>query len=213
MAGGHGCRIRYPDREVEESVIKTILLLIFEFMKTGLMAVGGGMACIRFLQDMIPKYGWITGEELANIIAVAESTPGPIGVNAATYMGYSVMSAYGQGWALLGGVIATLSLISPQIVVIVLVARGLEKYRSSKLVNDAFAALRPAAAGLVAAAGWSVIRSSLSLTFTPLHVDIIPLILYGALVALMLLLLPQLKKIHPVLVLAAGGLIGALLSL
>ena len=52
-------------------MIKTILLLIFEFMKTGLMAVGGGMACIRFLQDMIAKYGWLTGEELANIIAVA----------------------------------------------------------------------------------------------------------------------------------------------
>ena len=136
-------------------MIKTILLLIFEFMKTGLMAVGGGMACIRFLQDMIAKYGWLTGEELANIIAVAESTPGPIGVNAATYVGYSVLSQYGQAWALLGGVIATLSLIAPQIAVIVLVARGLEKYRSSKLVNDAFGALRPAAAGLVAAAGWS----------------------------------------------------------
>ena len=84
-------------------MIRTILLLIFEFMKTGLMAVGGGMACIRFLQDMIAKYGWITGEELANIIAVAESSPGPIGVNAATYVGYSVLEvddfvADGLGW-------------------------------------------------------------------------------------------------------------------
>ena len=194
-------------------MIKTILLLIFEFMKTGLMAVGGGMACIRFLQDMIAKYGWLTGEELANIIAVAESTPGPIGVNAATYVGYSysVLSQYGQAWALLGGVIATLSLIAPQIAVIVLVARGLEKYRSSKLVNDAFGALRPAAAGLVAAAGWSVIKASLSLSFVPFHVDPISLALYGVLVVLMLL--PKLKKIHPVLFLAAGGLIGALLSL
>ena len=187
-------------------MIKTILLLIFEFMKTGLMAVGGGMACIRFLQDMIAKYGWLTGEELANIIAVAESTPGPIGVNAATYVGYSVLSQYGQAWALLGGVIATLSLIAPQIAVIVL-----EKYRSSKLVNDAFGALRPAAAGLVAAAGWSVIKASLSLSFVPFHVDPISLALYGVLVVLMLL--PKLKKIHPVLFLAAGGLIGALLSL
>ena len=192
-------------------MIKTILLLIFEFMKTGLMAVGGGMACIRFLQDMIARYGWLTGEELANIIAVAESTPGPIGVNAATYVGYSVLSQYGQGWALLGGVIATLSLIAPQIAVIVLVARGLEKYRSSKLVNDAFGALRPAAAGLVAAAGWSVIRSSLSIRFAPFHVDVVALVLYGAIVALMSL--PKLKKVHPVLFLAAGGLIGALLRL
>ena len=192
-------------------MIKTILLLIFEFMKTGLMAVGGGMACIRFLQDMIVKYGWLTGEELANIIAVAESTPGPIGVNAATYVGYSVLSQYGQGWALVGGFIATMSLIAPQVAVIVMVARGLEKYRSSKLVNDAFGALRPAAAGLVAAAGWSVIRSSLGINFAPFHVGIVPLILYGALVALMLL--PKLKKVHPVLFLAVGGLVGALLSL
>lgn len=192
-------------------MIKTILLLIFEFMKTGLMAVGGGMACIRFLQDMIAKYGWLTGEELANIIAVAESTPGPIGVNAATYVGYSVLSPYGAVWGVLGGIISTLSLISPQIVVIIFVAKGLEKYRRSKLVNDAFGALRPAAAGLVAAAGWSVIRSSLSFSLAPFHVDVVSLVLYGALVTLMLL--PKLKKIHPVLFLAAGGLIGAVLGL
>ena len=192
-------------------MIKTILLLIFEFMKTGLMAVGGGMACIRFLQDMIAKYGWLTGEELANIIAVAESTPGPIGVNAATYVGYSVLSPYGAVWGVLGGIISTLSLISPQIVVIIFVAKGLEKYRRSKLVNDAFGALRPAAAGLVAAAGWSVIRSSLSFSLAPFHVDVVSLVLYGALVTLMLL--PKLKMIHPVLFLAAGGLIGALLGL
>ena len=192
-------------------MIKTILLLIFEFMKTGLMAVGGGMACIRFLQDMIAKYGWLTGEELANIIAVAESTPGPIGVNAATYVGYSVLSPYGAVWGVLGGIISTLSLISPQIVVIIFVAKGLEKYRRSKLVNDAFGALRPAAAGLVAAAGWSVIRSSLSFSLAPFHVDVVSLVLYGALVTLMLL--PKLKKIHPALFLAAGGLIGALLGL
>ena len=192
-------------------MIKTILLLIFEFMKTGLMAVGGGMACIRFLQDMIAKYGWLTGEELANIIAVADSTPGPIGVNAATYVGYSVLSPYGAVWGVLGGIISTLSLISPQIVVIIFVAKGLEKYRRSKLVNDAFGALRPAAAGLVAAAGWSVIRSSLSFSLAPFHVDVVSLVLYGALVTLMLL--PKLKKIHPVLFLAAGGLIGALLGL
>ena len=192
-------------------MIKIILLLIFEFMKTGLMAVGGGMACIRFLQDMIAKYGWLTGEELANIIAVAESTPGPIGVNAATYVGYSGLSPYGAVWGVLGGIISTLSLISPQIVVIIFVAKGLEKYRRSKLVNDAFGALRPAAAGLVAAAGWSVIRSSLSFSLAPFHVDVVSLVLYGALVTLMLL--PKLKKIHPVLFLAAGGLIGALLGL
>ena len=87
----------------------------------------------------------------------------------------------------------------------------MEKYRSSKLVNDAFGALRPAAAGLVAAAGWSVIRSSLGISFAPIHVDVVPLILYSVLVALMLL--PKLKKVHPVIFLAAGGLIGVLLNL
>jgi len=192
-------------------MFKTILLLVFEFMKTGLMAVGGGMACIRFLQDMIAKYNWLTVEELANIIAVAESTPGPIGVNAATYVGYSVLSQYGVVWALLGGLIATLSLISPQIAVIIFVAKGLEKYRNSKLVNDAFWALRPAAAGLVAAAGWSVICSSISLSLSTFTVDTFSLGLYVILVALMLL--PKFKKIHPVLFLAIGGLIGAIMNL
>ena len=192
-------------------MFKTILLLVFEFMKTGLMAVGGGMACIRFLQDMIAKYNWLTVEELANIIAVAESTPGPIGVNAATYVGYSVLSQYGVVWALLGGLITTLSLISPQIAVIIFVAKGLEKYRNSKLVNDAFWALRPAAAGLVAAAGWSVICSSIRLSLSTFTVDTFSLGLYVILVALMLL--PKFKKIHPVLFLAIGGLIGAIMNL
>ena len=192
-------------------MIKTIILLVFEFMKTGLMAVGGGMACIRFLQDMITRYNWLTTEELANIIAVAESTPGPIGVNAATYVGYSVLSQYGVVWALLGGLIATLSLIAPQIAVIIFVAKGLEKYRSSKLVNDAFWALRPAAAGLVAAAGWSVICSSINLDLSSFTVDTVSLVLYVVLVSLMLL--PQLKKLHPVLFLALGGLVGIILNL
>ena len=192
-------------------MIKTILLLIFEFMKTGLLAVGGGMAAIRFLQDMIAQYGWITAEELANIIAVAESTPGPIGINAATYMGYSVLSNYGICWGILGGIITTLSLITPQIAVIVLVARGLEKYRSSKLVNDAFSALRPAAAALVASAGWSVVQSTLEISAQPLSINLISFVIYALL--LMAMALPKLKKLHPALFLLIGGIIGILFQL
>ena len=138
------------------------LRLFFEFFKTGLFAVGGGMATIPFLYDLSDATGWFNHQELANMIAVGESTPGPIGVNMATYVGY--LTGMGQGGvpgAVLGAVTATVGLITPSVIVILTIAAFLAGFRESKYVQHAFYGLRPASTGLIAAAGLSVIVGNL----------------------------------------------------
>ena len=138
------------------------LQLFWEFFKTGLFAVGGGMATIPFLYDLSDKTGWFTHNDLANMIAVGESTPGPIGVNMATYVGFVTgMQDAGIATAILGAVIATLGLITPCVIVIMIVAAILKSFRNNKYVNNAFYGLRPASTGLIAAAGFTVVASNL----------------------------------------------------
>ena len=98
------------------------LQLFWEFFKTGLFAVGGGLATLPFLQDMADRTGWFTRAQLADMLAVSESTPGPIGVNMATYVGFSTG---GVG----GALIATLGLITPSVIVILIVAAFLKAFR------------------------------------------------------------------------------------
>ena len=138
------------------------LQLFWEFFKTGLFAIGGGMATIPFLYDMSDKTGWFTHTDLANMIAVGESTPGPIGVNMATYVGF--VTGMQQGSVLtatLGAVIATLGLIAPSIIIILIIAAILSSFKNNRYVDSAFYGLRPASTGLIAAAGLSVIASTL----------------------------------------------------
>lgn len=138
------------------------LRLFFEFFKTGLFAVGGGMATIPFLYDMADATGWFTDMDLANMIAVGESTPGPIGVNMATYVGYVTGSAHGGViGAILGAVTATLGLVTPSVIVILVIASFLKNFRDNRYVNDAFHGLRPASTGLIASAGIGVVVSNL----------------------------------------------------
>ncbi len=138
------------------------LQLFWEFFKAGLFAIGGGMATIPFLYDISDKTGWFTHTDLANMIAVGESTPGPIGVNMATYVGFVTgMQDGGIVTAILGSVIATLGLITPSVIVILIVAAILKSFRNNPYVERAFYGLRPASTGLIAAAGITVIVSNL----------------------------------------------------
>ena len=138
------------------------LQLFLEFLKTGLFAIGGGMATIPFLYEMSDKTQWFTHQDLANIIAVGESTPGPIGVNMATYVGFITGSQQGGVlFGILGAVIATLGLITPSVIIVLLVSLVLNSFRNHPLMNSAFYGLRPASTGLIAAAGLSVIVSNL----------------------------------------------------
>ena len=130
------------------------LTLFYEFFKTGLFAVGGGLATLPFLYNMADKYPWFSADQIPNMIAISESTPGPLGVNMATYTGF-------QHSGMLGSICATAGLIFPSVVVIIWVSKFLEKFRRNKYVEYAFYALRPAVTGLIAAAGFGVLIASL----------------------------------------------------
>ncbi len=193
------------------------LQLFWEFFKTGLFAIGGGMATIPFLYDMSDKTGWFTHSDLANMIAVGESTPGPIGVNMATYVGF--LTGMQQGnvlTALLGAVIATLGLVTPSVIVILIVAAVLKSFRNNRFVNSAFYGLRPASTGLIAAAGISVVMSNLvTIGGTAEHTFSINWL--GLALAAVLLLLTnvvkQTKKWHPICFIGISAVIGILLKM
>ena len=121
------------------------LQLYWEFFKTGLFAIGGGMATLPFLKDIGASTGWYTYRDLMNMLAVSESTPGPIGINMATYVGYLV-------GGLPGAVIATLGEVTPSIIVILLIAVLLKNFQDNQYVNWAFYGLRPASTGLIGGA-------------------------------------------------------------
>lgn len=139
-----------------------LLQLFIRFFRVGLFAVGGGMATIPFLYEMSDATGWFSYTDLANMIAVSESTPGPIGVNMATYVGFTAgMQSGNVSSAVLGAIAATLGLVTPSIIIILIIASVLKSFRNNSYVNSAFYGLRPASTALIAAAGISVAISNL----------------------------------------------------
>ena len=181
-----------------------LLRLYFEFAKVGLFAVGGGLATIPFLQDMGARTGWFTNADLTTMIAVSESTPGPMGVNMATYVGF-------QTAGLPGAVLATLGLVTPSIIVILMIAGFLQKFRQSQTVDRVFRGLRPASTALIASAGFSVAMSVLVVVGgTAEHTFALrwPAVALAAAV-FACMQNKKLKKLHPVLFIAAAAVIGA----
>ena len=107
------------------------LTLAFEFFKIGLFSIGGGMATLPFLMDLTTKYNWYTASDLANMVAISESTPGPVGINMATFAGYSVAG-------IPGALVATLALTAPALIIIVIIARFLENFSENPTVKAVF---------------------------------------------------------------------------
>lgn len=195
-----------------------LLQLFWEFFKTGLFAIGGGLATVPFLQDISAKTGWYTAGQLADMIAVSESTPGPMGVNMATYVGFTVGSQElgGPVMGVVAALIATLGLVAPSVIVIMIVAYFLKRFRSSKLVDGALYGLRPASVALISAAGVDIVLIAV------LRVDSIYQIAQAALSwkALVLAALvyvgthvKKLKSLHPIWFIAASAVIGVVLKM
>ena len=186
------------------------LQLFLEFFKTGLFAVGGGMATLPFLYDMADRTGWFTAAQLADMIAVSESTPGPIGVNMATYVGYTSAG-------IPGAVIASLGLVAPSIIVILIVAAFLKAFRDSKYVNAAFYGLRPASTAMVASAGITVaLATFVTGSVTALNDLVTAVDWKGIVLAAVLLVLTRwvkaTKKLHPIVFIAASAVVGIVLK-
>lgn len=193
--------------------------LFWEFCKTGLFAIGGGMATVPFLREIADKTGWFTAGQLADMIAVSESTPGPLGVNMATYVGYTVGSSQlGSPWmGIVGAVTATLGLIFPSIVIVLCISFFLKRFRTSTLVDAALYGLRPASVALISAAGVEIVL------FAILRVDSIYQIGAAQLswksVALAAgvyagtNLIPTLKKLHPIWFILLSAIVGIILKM
>lgn len=185
------------------------LRLFFEFFKTGMFAVGGGMATLPFLYDISTKTGWFTEAQLADMIAVSESTPGPIGVNMATYVGYTTGGVP-------GAIIATLGLVTPSVIVILIVARVLQAFRQNRYVDAAFYGLRPCSVGLIAAAGILVVRIAMFRTELYAQTGVIADLFNGKallLAAALVLLTRYVKKtkgLHPIVFIFASAAVGVL---
>lgn len=192
------------------------LQLFLEFFMTGLFSIGGGMATIPFLYEMSDKTGWFTHAELANMIAVGESTPGPIGVNMASYVGFLTgQDANGIPGAILGAITATLGLITPSILIIIIIAAILNQFRKSRYVQHAFYGLRPASTGLIAAAGISVTATTLLVQGASGWMHIFNW--KGIALACFLWLLTNevkfTKKLHPILFIAFSAIVGILFKM
>ena len=179
-----------------------MIQLFIEFFKTGLFAVGGGLATLPFLQDMAARTGWFTTAQLADMVAVSESTPGPIGVNMATYVGFTV-------GGIPGAAVATLGLITPSLIIILIIAAFLQAFRDNRYVNAAFYGLRPASTAMVAAAGIGVAMLTLVNTANA-GWDIINW--KGLALAAVILVLTRwikaTKKLHPIIFILASALVG-----
>ena len=184
------------------------LQLFWEFFKTGLFAIGGGLATLPFLSDMSARYGWFTQEELANMVAVSESTPGPIGINMATYVGV-------QTAGIPGGIVATFSEILPSLLIILLIVSLLTKYQQNGYVQSCMKMIRPASVGLIGAAVFSVMKIALLDTGAYASGGLLacfrlPAILLFAALCVVAWKFP---KLHPIVLIAAGAVVGILFKM
>ena len=179
--------------------------LFFTFFKIGLFSIGGGLATLPFLQDLADKYDWITQAELIDMIAISESTPGPIGINTATFVGYKAAGVF-------GGIITTLGIVTPSIIIIIIIAHYFKKFNEKPLVKGAFFGIRPAVTGLIASVCFEIIKISvLNIDKFNLSKNILDLIniketiLFGV----VLYLIYKYKK-HPILYIGGAAIIGVI---
>lgn len=178
----------------------TYFLLFFEFLKIGLFAVGGGLATIPFLYALSDKTGWFSSAQLVDMIALSESTPGPLGINMATFAGF-------QTAGILGGAVATFGLVLPALFVIIFISHFLSKFQQNAYVQSIFKGLRPAVAGMILFYGMDMLRLAFSK-----HVETSQMILCGCLFVLYLVAVMRLKW-HPIFYILIAALVGILLQL
>ena len=175
------------------------LRLFFEFCKVGLFSVGGGLATIPFLSDMGIRTRWFSPSQLADMIAVSESTPGPLGVNMATYAGFTAAG-------IPGGIIATLGLVFPSVIIVLIISGFLQRFRQSAAVDAVFYGLRAASVALITSALLQVARIALLD-----HVSAAAIILAAA--VFVCIKYTPLKKVHPIAFIAASAVIGVVLGM
>lgn len=184
-----------------------LVILFFEFFKAGLFAVGGGLATLPFLKAMVGTHDWFTSTELTNMIAISESTPGPMGVNMATFAGF-------HAGGIIGALIATLGLVTPSVIIIILISKALDKFRSNRYVKNGFYGLRPASAGLVVGAMFDIfLMAMFRLEYAGqdwIQFFNIPAI---GIFVVSCICIWKWEKVHPVVFIIAGAVLGIVFQL
>lgn len=185
--------------------MRVFLDLFIEFFQIGLFAIGGGPATIPFLMDIPKRHNWYTVADVTNMLAVSESTPGPIGVNMSTYAGFNAAG-------FIGGIAATLSLVLPSLIIIIFVAKILDKFSKNMYIKSSFSTIRPAVTGLIATAVYGIFKTAL---FTDAQGEFRfpPALFIGCIVIFLLMNIKQLKKLHPAFWILCGALLGIIFKL
>lgn len=182
----------------------TFFYLFIEFFQIGLFSIGGGMATVPFLLDLANRYDWYTASEFANMVAISQSTPGPVGINMATYAGY-------QAGGVLGAFVATGALVLPALFIIILIAKFMANFSDHPTVKSIFGGIRPVVAALILYAVWELCL--LSLFYTDNSNTNIP-ILNNILLCVMIFFLLQhkkLKDLHPLIWILLGAICGVII--
>ena len=180
------------------------LLLFINFFKTGLFSIGGGLATLPFLYEMSNRTHWFSTSDIADMIAISESTPGAIGINMSTYAGFKT-----AGYP--GGVLATVALATPSLIIILIISGFLQKFKESRHVQNALYGLRPASIAMITAAGLNVARVALinidafQASHNPADLFLWKAILLGIIILGGQKLFP---KIHPVAFIVFSAVVG-----
>lgn len=192
------------------------LELYFRFFMVGLFSVGGGLATLPFLTSMGETTGWFDSMDISNMVAISESTPGPIGINMATYVGFQVGSEMGMPFGVLGSIIATLGEVTPAIMIIIIISRMLMKFRESKYVEYAFYGLRAASVGLITAAWLGVAK----IAFWNAEVfaqgeNFLMAVDYKSVIlsAMIFFLVNKFKKLHPIVIIILAAVVGIIFKM
>ncbi len=185
--------------------MRVYLELFIEFFQIGLFAIGGGPATIPFLMDIPKRHDWYEVGDVANMLAVSESTPGPIGINMATYAGYNAAG-------IPGGIVATFSLVLPSLIVIILIAKLLNNFSKNIYVQSSFGMIRPAVTGLIATAVYGIFNTAL---FTSLDGQFrVPVVLLLVVAGYFVLMnVKWLKKLHPAFWILCGAIMGIIFKM
>ena len=185
------------------------LELFLTFFMIGIVTFGGGYAMLPMIQEQVGmRWGdIISSESLINFVAVSESTPGPFAVNMATYVGSAVGGQYGVGWSVFGSFCATMGVVMPSFLIILIVAKCYDKFRESRIVKGCMTGLKPAVIGLIGSAIVSVVLTVFVPAGLTLAVFTTPAFYVSAAVFVGMLML-AFRKVHPILLICISAVIG-----
>lgn len=183
------------------------LKLIWSYIKIGLFGFGGGYAMLALIEREIVGPGWITEQMFTDIVAISQMTPGPIGINSATYIGYVApgMAGFnGVGWGLLGSLLCTFVVVLPSFILVAYTSHFISRHKESAFVKGVFSGLRPVVVGLIASAALLLMNKANFGSATPEVVKSICICVASFCVV-------YFTKIHPIAVIVAAGIIGLII--